>query len=695
MKQKIKFILLFVTVLVFSGNLFAQDTIVIEKARIIPKGQSFDVAPGTVLVLKPGAKIWVEGSLNFSGTANQPITVISENTNDPGAGIVINGQSYQQQINISYTNFYSLIQALRFDPFWARKSIKLNQIKISQSLYNESSFYISAPFKDHGFAPIQFSITGLDYFNNNASAFIEDYGNNAIQYKLSGLNFYENKLEKSDEAFGILNIEKSDDKLNQSNTIDKIAFHKNFIGDKEIGLSVSGNQDSIGVQSLYYSGSKLPIADAKTDPRLPYVKIESASSLKESLSDKCFVDNVIHTNGKVTVFSSSACSVSALLDSAENKIPYTVSRNKDSITLSYNSKNPPIKMWMNELFWVPVPVLPKIDTLASAPIKPIETKVEEEKRAHGFWADSSMLKDLDLFKPSFEIGMFTGVAGYVGDIKPKFGIPACYEFSNGINIQYHHNKHLSYQFIYNRADIASNDPTALFLAYSSLPFYLDDGNTISKMPSHRFNFRTKLMSFELGTTYYFNRYDKNDKSVKNLKGRWVSGIGLGLGLLKYDPYRYAFYTKYADQIQWISLREMGTEGQNFLPGKSRYGQYAINFNLHYELNFCYERWKFKTELRGVITSTNYLDDIGEGYTYGNNYAKWLETIPAWNNYTDQYGNTYVIGVPFPDTGKTINKRSYSPIPDGYIQFHFGLSYDIGNPVKPQSKLQKFINKYKK
>ncbi len=659
-------------------HLMAQDTIVIEQSRVISKGQSFDVPAGSTIVLMPGAKIWVEGSLNLNGTAAKPIYVISKDAKEPGSGIVINGQSYQQSIQIAYTYFIALEQALRFDPFWARKMVHLDHIQVSQSVYNESSISISAPFIDHNYPPIQFSITGLDYFNNNAAFFIEEYGNNSIQYNLNGLNFFENKLPATTENTGIFHLQLTDENQKQKNQIDQISFSRNFQGQKEIGLSVSGNQDTIIIQSAMGAVHSIPVIDSKSDPRLPTVTVQKIEDIKTVQAEKCQIHSIFHKKNNIVIHTNSACAVSYLRDSNNSNIPYTVSRSNDSIVLNYTSNLVPAKLWMNEQFWIAVPPILDLDSSQSVQKAPIQA---EEKRAHGFWADSSMLKDLNLFKPSVEIGMFTGIAAYVGDIKPKFGLPACYEFSNGFNVQYHHNKHVSYQFTFNRADIGSDDPTALYLAYSSLPIYIDKGSVAWKVPSYRMNFKTKIYSFELGTTYYFSRYIMEDKSVANLKGKWVSGIGAGIGIFSYDPYRYSVYSKYAGEVQWVSLREMGTEGQNFIPGKSRYSQYAMNLNVHYELNFCYERWKFKTELRGVITSTNYLDDMGDGYYYGNDYAKWAATAPAWANYVDKNGNSVPMVQVFPDFGKVASKRTYSLLPDGYIQFHMGLSYDIGYPLK--------------
>jgi hypothetical protein len=674
MKQSIR--ILFIISFCFQAlSLMAQDTIVIEQSKVIAKGQNFEVAAGTTLVLKPGAKIWVEGSLNFAGTSSNPIVVISQDAANPGAGIVINGQSYNQSIQIAHTKFISLSQALRFDPFWARKSVSLNNIQVSQSVYNESSIYVSSPFIDYNYPPIEFSLTELDYFNNNAAIFIEELGNKSIHFTLKGLNFFENEIAESAEKTGILHLQITEDKNKHRNIIDKVSFNRNFQGTKEIGISVSGNQDTIHIESAQSKNANMPLIDASSDPRLPYVSIAKNDDIKNSLNDKCLLQSIAHQKGQIVLKGAAACAVSQLIDSNLQPVSYTISRAKDSITMLYSGNTVPTKLNLNNQIWVKVPALLVTDSIHTSQAK------KEENRTHGFWADSSMLKELDFFTKSYEVGMFTGIATYVGDIKPKFGLPACYEFSNGMYLQYHHSKHLSYQITFNRADLGSDDPTSLFLAYSSMPIYIDKGSVAWKVPSYRMNFKTKLYAFEIGTTYYFERYNKGDKSVENLKGKWVNGIGIGIGIFKFDPYRYAFYSKNSDEIQWVSLREMGTEGQNFLPGKTPYGKYAFNFNLHYQLNFCYERWKFKTEIRGVITSTNYLDDFADGYYYGNNYEKWASTIPQWGNYVDQNGNSVSLVQVFPDYGKVQSKKTYSMLPDGYLQFHLGISYDLGNPFK--------------
>jgi hypothetical protein len=89
----------------------------------------------------------------------------------------------------------------------------------------------------------------------------------------------------------------------------------------------------------------------------------------------------------------------------------------------------------------------------------------------------------------------------------------------------------------------------------------------------------------------------------------------------------------------------------------------------------------------VITSSDYLDDYGTGLMYGGNYALWYRTLfkrdktlpkNLYNGQPAQFAKF------FPNL-RPVKPRTSDLIPDMYFQYHIGVSYDIGMPIKKWRK----------
>jgi hypothetical protein len=188
------------------------------------------------------------------------------------------------------------------------------------------------------------------------------------------------------------------------------------------------------------------------------------------------------------------------------------------------------------------------------------------------------------------------------------------------------------------------------------------------------------------------------------KGRWVNSVGFSLGFFHYDPYRLNYIDRQSgeskakwDKRVWenerISLRELGLEGQNFVDGKGKYGNFASSLGLSWQLNYIRERWSFKGELKAVYTSTDYLDDYGPGIWYGGDYERWLNSVLDNPEYAQD--PTLFKNVNSPTTkfynvsgGKDTHlklaadaPRSTNGLNDWYYQLHIGVSYRIMPLVK--------------
>ena len=92
----------------------------------------------------------------------------------------------------------------------------------------------------------------------------------------------------------------------------------------------------------------------------------------------------------------------------------------------------------------------------------------------------------------------------------------------------------------------------------------------------------------------------------------------------------------------------------------------------------YKKFHLKGDLKFVYTFTDYLDDFSNGKLYGGDYNKWVETNNGrLDDQINVYNTTSELKSYFPEYN-VISKRTNDIITDSYLQFHFGIGYDIGS-----------------
>ena len=189
--KNINFKILILIIIGFYINpLFAQDTIKLTESMAIAKGSTYTLKAGTVLIISPNVRVIIEGSMDLNGTKDQPIQIISENTKDAGEGFIIKSNNYLATINLSYVNFIGLIQPIRFDPYWSRKNVSIDNIKISKSNFYEPIIYVSTPIIDLNKNISKMTISNSYFYNNNAGIIIESAGNVKNEISINNLGFY-------------------------------------------------------------------------------------------------------------------------------------------------------------------------------------------------------------------------------------------------------------------------------------------------------------------------------------------------------------------------------------------------------------------------------------------------------------------------------------------------------------------------
>ena len=123
-----------------------------------------------------------------------------------------------------------------------------------------------------------------------------------------------------------------------------------------------------------------------------------------------------------------------------------------------------------------------------------------------------------------------------------------------------------------------------------------------------------------------------------------------------------------------NLRLLGSEGQNFLPGKSPYSTIAFNLGSSFSLTYLRKRFALKGEMKVVYTSTDYLDDFGPGVWFGGNYDKMVETAFSKYDNISQSDMIKISGSDLKDKIGVSIPRSTDGLNDWYYQFHLGMSF---------------------
>ncbi|MCE2772631.1 MAG: DUF6089 family protein [Bacteroidetes bacterium] len=156
----------------------------------------------------------------------------------------------------------------------------------------------------------------------------------------------------------------------------------------------------------------------------------------------------------------------------------------------------------------------------------------------------------------------------------------------------------------------------------------NDALTTEKYRNNRnLYFRSNIFEFNSQIEFYLtrertgHRYNYNKpKGLKNIDFQAYTFVGVG-GFY-FDPQAY-----FAPIRQWISLRELRTEGQGLKPNTSVYSTFSvcvpIGFGMKYGIN---KRWSLGIEYGMRKTFTDYIDDVSTVY-YDRNIIAAAQTDP--------------------------------------------------------------------
>jgi hypothetical protein len=703
MNKLSKYTFIFLVQFLCVGALISQDVMRIAGTQIVKKGETMTIEAGKLVQFEAGATLLVEGSLVVRGTVEKPVIFQSVDAQNPGNGVMVKGIEEGGSIAIENVRAEGLVQALRFDPFWYRKNVTLSGMTVSGSNSGEPVVYVAGPLLDlREGMDIQFSMTSMKFFNNTGSVLLEKVGSDGIVYSLDKLLFSENNLPGSDATMGVLHLDVARTVTAGQLKIGELAFNRNLSGSNAVGLSLSGG-DGAGLEKLsaaavYGEQVNALIYDNRVNSRVPSMEIAVLGGLNAYSDEKDFVVAATHTFGKVKMNVVGDPRVVKMEDSLGRPVFNNANRVGDTLVLSYLEGNPTVITLANgQKFMVP-----KL-TAAQLP-PPIYRKVDTTLISR-IAIDSGSLKKLMGGGPlSWEYGAMFGAATYRGDYRHKFSpLPSTMEFSGSGFLQYNARKNTSFRLSLFRSNISMHYRNAPAVFSGMAPIFMNGSQGyLAETMGWRYAFVTKMGGVDLDMLMMLG--DGRNYSLKSYeKGKWIPQLGLGVGLLTFTPFREYNVNVYDDQnvvvgseYKMMNLRSVGTEGQNFLSGEKKYSSLAASANVSFQLTYLMQKWAFHAEIKSVFTSTDYLDDFGSGVWYGGDVDKWYESSPEAidpntglkpysstmrSYYTDYVNRGYT----------TTQQRTKSLMPDGYFQFHLGMSYFLNNATS--QKLSQSVSKF--
>jgi hypothetical protein len=693
---------------IVANNLFGQSVMKITDIKIVSDGETLTIPAGTVVEFGSGAFLKVEGSLLVKGTESNPVIFKNMDESNSGLGIVISGSNNESFIILNHVKFDGLIQPLRFDPFWHRKEIALKNISFWNSISGEPIVYVASPLIDFREGrKIIFTIENSICVNNSAGILLENVGSDGIQYNLDNLSFSDNNAIGNLNALGLLHFDFASLYKSSNVKVGTLSFTRNYTLNNPMGVSVAGNGAfSLAIDKIYQSNmSEDIIYDKHIDNRIPSVVVGNKSSIYENGSTD-IIKSISHNFGRVTLNVNGNPEISKLIDSAGNKVDYTFSRIGDTILLNY-IQGLPIKGVLMNGQQVNIPKfiasndkfleLTKIDTAQYYKFliennklglsQPQSDEIGFKFKLPIFKRKGEVVKKLN----TWELGVWGGGAIYGGgDIQPLGYIPSTIELSFGLYQQVNINTRFSMKISGYYTTISSHNFLAAGYFNGTRPIYFYDSLYKRIKVSTDFlpvNFITKMGLLEFEGLWHLRPY----KIEAGKNSTTIPSIGLSAGIMYFTPYRIAFvegqssaetrddwenkmYTKHL----W-DLRKLGSEGQNFLPGKSPYSPIAFNLGTSFSLTYLKKRYALKGEMKFVYTSTDYLDDFGPGIWYGGNYDKMVKSAYKMYDNIPQADMNAITWTPNSNKQKRlgwINPRSTDGLNDWYYQLHLGMSYFI-------------------
>lgn len=651
-------------ILLLASGLLAGQGVIRVQGNTLFSTISDKVKPGTTILLEKEAALVVRGGLSLKGTESNRIVIRSVNMDAPGRGLVFEASgAIGQKIEIEHVMFKHLDEAIYIEAYSQYKSIHFTNLKVISSGGSGSSlsFYNMLSGGIKGGTEIE--LNRISFIGNSGNVRFLGVDDEISSFKMKDILFaYNNNFQLDRE---LLEVEAFTNNQENIFEFDNLVFIQNrdLKYDKDWSISLNGVRDTLSSSKMFMQKSTLEvILDGRRDinrsylpvdllPRLPPFALNFSQLPIFTFSNDTLVSDAMNQLESVKELSGSTRSWvkirdrKAALDSTLNGETLVLSL-IDGRTLLVTS--PDKKMRVEE----------DVEELGEEEVSDLR---ELSDSIADLLGNESVQLILDKVQPMRrqEVGMIIGVSYYIGDANLSGIFPSSIDYAASLFYNYLLDDRWSFGARYQYTRIAMGSASVLLIS----------------PPKNRFNFRNDLHSVRFDSHYSLWQR----KQGKSVYGYLTGEIGLGLGVVYFDPKMYGRPGGLGTDAGFFSLRQFGTEGQNFLEGESRYGYLAMEIAGSGRLRWALGRISFLLEGALVVTTTDYLDDMSTGNYYGGSREEYIKHDPNYVFYVDpgvqgilEMGRLRRLGK---DQKVT---RGNNALPDSYVTFQVGVSYTLQN-----------------
>ena len=696
------------SLLLMTGVAQAQSqSVTISGHQLVASDSIWTVPAGATIRFEENASVEILGGLDFQGTQESPIVITSSTEVSEGLGFLINGQSSK---NILMRNIHisGLQSPFRFDPYWYRGTVELDQITFLQN--NLMAGNSALPLVSIGLpflrleAPAQLKLTSLYFANNKGGVLIDGLGQSGWDLFIDGMAFEYNTGFNTYHT--PLHVELTGPSQNYS--VNNLLFNQN----DGFGWSLGGMDVVLKAGDVYTNAlESSAILSKKNNYRLP--ALEANLSFIEKSDAPGFRSQIlssIHEPGTVVLNRAEGAQVtpSLLLDATGEPITFTQTATDRGLELSYEQGIPAYASFDNGVQF-PITALAaedmpeaiydfrkptfgglsemgltdwwsgKAEQLLHPKNKPGFTQTWEMGGSFG----GSLYDSRDLKLLRFSTSDISGLLPNIGLMWPVGAIG----YTGGAFLQNNKSSYLSFRASVNAMNVNSGKILSFPYRFTSSPSQNRTINSRGSATNINHAFSTAIQTVEFEAIRHFRANNINEgKSSK-----WIPSWSAGVGALHFTPYATSFRRNTTEPYKWYlgngrnvsaNLRRAGTAGQNNIDGMSRYSSFALMMSTGFSMTYKKPTWSLSGAIKGNLTSTDYLDDFGRGTYYGGDYDGWLENLPEYTfndpltNETMTYSSSNI-----GRANRYGGSRAQNYMPDGYWEVKLSLSKNIDqNPL---------------
>ncbi|MCB9263210.1 MAG: hypothetical protein H6607_12620 [Flavobacteriales bacterium] len=235
---------------------------VVSGNNVVKKDVTLIINAGTELVFTENASIQVLGGLKIAGASNNFVKISSIDDSKPGFGFEIKYES-NSDINVQYAEFTSLKKSLKFDKFWLR-----NSVNIENSMFHDlnAEVYLEILEMDKILVEnkVVVNIKNNTFGNNSSSLMIADAAWTLLEYNIEN-NVFSRSEFIGKEQNGIFTtplylVYNEDDDQYKQPTIKNNSISYNYVGLLGIDtvdfipvyITAVGSSDKIDISNNYY-----------------------------------------------------------------------------------------------------------------------------------------------------------------------------------------------------------------------------------------------------------------------------------------------------------------------------------------------------------------------------------------------------------------------------------------------------------